>query len=148
MQKKIYQIGIKQNLLYTQPLSDYIIDYVISFFKKQKHHRIHTSWIIVNVKDIYATSYEEALEKYIKYYPHEAKLSNKKWYTWSDNISWFFDVTSDCFKLINEKYVLLNDNYYPSNINEVKNSLSAYDFREWWNDYHHNDDIGEVIKND
>ena len=145
MKKTIYRIGVKQHILYTQSKEDYIIDCIIAFFKKKKHSRNHKEWIIKDVKSIYASSFDEALNKYKEHNYHTEGLNLNEWYDYSDTLMWM-NINFNCFKLINEEYIMIDCNYNPS-INVLKNSLSASDFRAWWHDYHC-DDIMEVLLND
>jgi len=143
MEKTIYRIGVKQHILYIQPKSDYIIDCIIAFFKKKKHLRVRKEWIIKDVKSIYASSFDEALKKYTEHNYHTEGLNTKKWYDYSTDLFLWLNLQSNCFKLINEEYTMIDYNYNPT-IDVLKKDLSASDFRAWWNDYHCHD-IMEVL---
>jgi hypothetical protein len=142
MNKKIiYQVGIKLNIKYTKLIVKWI-----SLFKKEKIKTSSDEWIIRNVKYIYASSAEEAISKYeLMFKKIYVSLSGwGDWYDCSKNIN--LDSIGDFrYTIINQETIIVEEDTYPKNIEELKKNMSAYEFRAWWNDYNCGD-IMEVLK--
>ena len=138
--KLLFLVGTRQNLKITYKIN--------SLFKKPIIKETD-EWIIRNTKYIYASCKEEAIAKYCIIFFKDYHGSIKGWRDWydtSENINlWSIDKKN--IRIINQEYIILEEDSCPCNINVLKEQMSAYDFRNWWQDYHC-DDITEVLNND
>lgn len=139
--KIIYEVGIQLNIKYTKLIVKWI-----SLFRKEKKEISSDEWIIRNVKYIYASSSEEAISKYELMFKkiYDSLSGWGDWYDYSENIG-LESISDPRYKIINQETIIIKEHTNPKNIEELKNNMPAYDFRDWWHDYN-NKDIIEVLK--
>lgn len=143
MNKKLYKIGIKLNIEYTKTRINFNLKNEYLF---QRITKVYDEYIIRNVKYVYASSSIEAVEKYQTLWnkTYTSLLGWGDWYSYSDHID-VYCTHDPRFKIKNQEIIVIKENCSPKNIGELKENISAYDFRDWWHDYHCND-IEEVLK--
>lgn len=128
--KDVYKIGTKQYFTYKN----------IIFKKFRKFLKLEEYWVVRNVKYIYASSIEEAKEKYEKWFFKEYKKIIKGWGDWyceSDGVDIFMD--EDKINITSTIIVSIdNDKDIDVNLETLKANMQAENFREWWFD-------GEIV---
>lgn len=124
--KKIYRIGTKQDFTYKNSK----LHKLIFEFKDGDYY------VVRNVKYIYANNREEAKEKYEKWFFRKDEYITVgwgDWYMWSDGADCM--MSEKCINITSTKIVSINeDEDVNVNIETLKKSMQAENFKEWWFD--------------
>lgn len=119
--KQIYKIGTKQDFTYTIP----------AFLKK--NIKVEEHWVIRNVKYIYASSEEEAKEKYTDYYFVEYENITNGWGDWylaSEGANLLMH--EELIDITKTTIIIIQNGALDVNYMTLKNEMPAEDFKEWW----------------